>query len=158
MKKWFTLVEVTIVVLIMWIILSITIFFGADYMKSLQLRTQKELLLNTINYTLSYVKSTNYYHWGRFSFIDITLFATWASVTLDSWTWFWESATLVDSVLTFSWTTSETIRLFPYVRACTDTANDQDVVSYEMESTKSDEKFCFDRDMRLCKLFVVACP
>lgn len=60
-KKWFTLVEVVIVIIIMAIILSMTVLLWADYLKDLQVRAEKENLLNTINYTLSYVKSTNYY-------------------------------------------------------------------------------------------------
>lgn len=134
-----------------------TVLLWADYLKDLQLRTEKESLLNTINYTLSYVKSTNYYQGDRFAYIDVELSSTWVAVTLDSWTWFGNQLALMRSTLILSGT-SDTIRLSPYVRACEDVVNAEDVVSFSLQSNVNDNEFCFDRDMRLCKLFVVSCP
>lgn len=155
-KKWFTLVEVVVVVTIMWIVLSMTVLFGADYLKDLQLRTEKEALLNKINYTLSYVKSTNYYEWEQFAYIDVLLFSSWTTTLLDSWGLFGENIELVRSTLILSGT-SDTIRIIPYSRSCLDVENGQDIISFDIQSSQSDDEFCFERDMRLCKVFVVAC-
>ncbi len=156
MKKWFTLVEVVVVVTIMWIILSMTVFFWADYLKDLQLRTEKEALLNKINYTLSYVKSSNYYQGEQFSYIDILLFGSWATTLLDGGGAFWEDVELVRSDLVLSGT-SDTIRVTPYSRSCLDVVNWQDMVWFDIQSSQTDDEFCFERDMRLCKVFVVSC-
>lgn len=141
----------------MAILLSMTIFLGADYLNNIQLRTEKESFLNVINYTLSYVKSTNYYAWERYEYIDVQLNSTWVDLTLDSGSWFKDQLELTRSTMVFSGT-SDSVRLFPYERECIDLVNWEDMISFSMESSLSDDIFCFERDMRLCKIFVVSCP
>ena len=156
-KKWFTLVEVVVVVMIMAIILSMTVFFSIKYLKDIQLRTEKEALLNTINYALSYVKSTNYYLWDRFSYIEVKLLSTGVTLSLDDQSLFSEYLDLQYATISLTgW--NNIIHLFPYARACEDFISKQDIVSFALESNSNQDKFCFDRDMRLCKLFVVWCP
>lgn len=154
-KKWYTLVEVLIVIIIMTIILSMTVVFGAKYLKGLQLRTEKEAVLNAINYTLSYVKSTNYYRWEKFIYFDVSIWTTGISVQTDTWSWFSQEVTLVRSTLSGE---SDTIRLYPYVRACEDITHGSDMVLFSLTSTTNTDSFCFERDMSLCKIFVVTCP
>ena len=134
-----------------------TVMFGADYLRDLQLRTEKESVLNSINYALTYVKSSNYYEWNRFTYFDVVLGTTGIVVETDAWSGFWQDITLLRSTINLSWS-SDTIRLSPYKRACEDVVNQQDVVSFSLQSNFVEDSFCFDRDMRLCKLFVVSCP
>lgn len=134
-----------------------TIFLGADYLNNIQLRTEKESFLNIINYTLSYAKSTNYYAWERYEYIDLELNSTWVSVTLDSGWLFKDQLELTRSTIVLSGT-SDAVRIFPYERECEDLVNAQNIIYFSMESNSNDDMFCFERDMRLCKIFVVTCP
>ncbi len=134
-----------------------TVLFGADYLKNLQLRTEKESVLNSINYALAYVKSSNYYAWERFTYFDVVLATTGIVVQTDAGSWFWQDINLFRSTIILSGS-SNTIRLSPYQRACEDVVNQEEVVSFFLQSNLAEDSFCFDWDMRLCKIFVVACP
>lgn len=145
----------------MGIVLSMTVLFWSNYLKELQLRKEKEELINTINYATSYAKSTNYYHWERFSNLTIALSSTGVAIYLDTLTWTWFTAfTLSRSEISFLNTPASTqVTVLPYQRACVDATNGSGFVSFQLTSTAArDNAFCFDRDMELCKLFIVSCP
>lgn len=159
-KKWYTLIEVVMVMVIVWLILSMTVFFWSEYLKELQLRKEKEEIINTITYATSYVKSSNYYNGEKFTHLIIDIATGGISVNLDSssWTWF-SSYTLSRSEITFlTLPASNQIRLTPYQRECEDTINNTWDIAFQLASTVNDQEFCFSRNMALCKLFIVSCP
>lgn len=158
--RWFTLVEVVIVMVIVWLILSMTIVFGSQYLKELQLRKEKEELINVVTYASSYVKSSNYYQWQKFSNMIVVISTWWIDITLDSLTWTWFSSySLLRSEITFlNLPASNQIRLTPYQRACVDVINNTGDVTFQLSSTVNDQEFCFSRNMALCKLFITPCP
>lgn len=155
--SWFTLIEVLVVIVIMSILLSMTIFFGGSYIKDLQLRSEKESVVNLINYSLSYAKSTNYFEGTKFTSMDILLSTWWVTVTLDGGSTFWE-VELVRSTLALSWTNG-TISITPYQRWCVYVDDpENELVSFTINSTVDTNQFCFEWDMNLCKLFLTICP
>ncbi len=159
-KNWFTLIEVVMVMVIVWLILSMTIFFWSEYLKELQLRKEKEEVINIINYAMSYVKSSNYFEWEKFTNLIIDIWTWSIDVHLDSSTWTWFSSySLLRSEITFlNLPASNQIRLTPYQRACVDVINNTGDVTFQLSSTVNDQEFCFSRNMALCKLFITPCP
>lgn len=160
-KNWFTLVEVLMVMIIVWLILSMTVFFWSQYLKELQLRKEKEEVMNIINYAMSYVKSSNYYQWEKFTHLIVDIWTWTIDVHLDSstWTWFSSYSLLRSEITSFNPPTSNQIRLTPYQRECEDAINNSTGdITFQLSSTVNDQSFCFSRNMPLCKLFIIPCP
>jgi hypothetical protein len=136
-----------------------TIFFWWQYLKELQLRKEKEEVMNIINYAMSYVKSSNYYDGQKFDHLIVDIWTWTINVHLNSSTWTWFSSySLLRSEISFLNTpASNQIRLTPYQRECEDAVNNTDDITFQLLSTVNDQAFCFSRNMALCKLFITPC-
>lgn len=60
-KKALTLVEVLIVVLIMGILLSMTLGLGTSYVKTMQVKKDKELMVGHVTTMVGTARTSNYY-------------------------------------------------------------------------------------------------
>lgn len=159
-QKWYTLIEVVMVMVIVWLILSMTVFFWSEYLQELQLRKEKEEVINIITYATSYVKSSNYYGWEKFSHLIVDIGTGDIRISLDTttWTWFSSYTLLRSEIWFFDTPASNQVRLTPYQRACEDTINNTGDITFQLSSTVNDQEFCFSRNMALCKLFIISCP
>jgi prepilin-type N-terminal cleavage/methylation domain-containing protein len=159
-NKGYTLIEVVMVMIIVWLILSMTVFFWSEYLKELQLRKEKEEVINIINYATSYVKSSNYYNGEKFSHLIVDIATGGITISLDSstWTWFSSYDLLRSEISFFTLPASNQVRLTPYQRECEDTVNSTGDITFQLLSTVNDQEFCFSRNMALCKLFIISCP
>lgn len=156
-KKWFTLVETVIVVAILAILLSGTVFLWYNYMLGLQIKHEKERFLSWVEYTLGVVRTTNYYGGAKYTYLDLQMSVDGMDWSFDTGSGF-ENIQLKKSQLAFSWLWP-TIRLTPYARPCTylDDINATGF-TFTLNSNINDDMYCFDRDLSVCKLFLVTCP
>lgn len=156
-KKWFTLIETVIVITILAILLSATVFLWYGYMKWLQVKREKEEFLSRVEYTLGFVRTSNYYLSNKYTYLDLQMSVDNMQGIFNSGTGF-ETIQLEKSQLAFSGL-DPAIRLVPYARECTylDDSNATGF-SFSLDSTINSDTYCFNRDLSVCKLFLVTCP
>lgn len=155
-KNALTLVEVLIVVLIMGILLSMTMGLGTQYVKTMQVKKDKELMVGHVTDIVGIARTSNYYKGTKYSYVDI-------GFTSGSITSVLSTADEIDTVvisksrLVFSWS-NFTVRLVPYQMGCT-LLEDPTATGYqyEFQSMINTDEYCFLRNLTVCKLQQVTC-
>ena len=71
-KKWFTLVEILIVVILIGIILSMVFSLGFDYVTKMRVRTHKESFISNYNIVQADNRSSNYIKWEKYTDLRIS--------------------------------------------------------------------------------------
>lgn len=156
--RGFSLVEVVIVMIILWLILSSTVFMGSEYLQTVQTKKDKEWLTSFVQYALSYTKSTNYFNREEFSFMDIYLLPTgaYSLVVSDVSTGVFDTLDLQHTVLSFTGD-NPIIRLTPYARDCELFWSEDTSLPFTLISEINSDRYCFERDFTVCKLLYQTC-
>jgi len=173
MKKAFTLIETLIVVIIAWILLSITFNLGWDYINFLRYKQDRENMVNLIDKTIIRTRSTNYYDGVKYSYLDLLFredgidisYGTWTPTT-DACGWW----TLIDTYdfqdMLFSWLTDTTVRIEPFVIECSsrfrtwaqqNQCHAATWLNLTTISTISDDETCYEFSYEVCKFLLVNC-
>lgn len=168
MKKahWFTLIETVIVVIIVWILLSITFSLSFDYVRTMEVKTDKEQMANVISDGFAIARTSNYYTLTRYETLNILL-NRGGAVSEAQWWDFGVSPTidifaLQNSELTFwTWVTSLSLDVTPYQIWCSAfvdwVASTSGFVTFALESTINDDRYCYRIDEDVCKLNQIQC-
>lgn len=153
-KWWLTIVEVIIVVLIMWILLWITIGLWNSYVRTMQVKKDKEQFESMIENFLAIARTSNYHRGERYTTLTVQM-DTWSVVwTLDSWTTV-DSLSLASSQLILSWG-SFSVDLTPYQLWCQNGVLTW--TEFQLDWIINNDEYCFLRDFRVCKLQLQVCP
>lgn len=172
--RGYTLAETIMVVLIVGIVLSMIVFMSTNYLKELQVRSEKEEIIDWISYVTSFVKSSNYFQGNPYDYLRVTVNSDYLRIHTLKLSWddlllperlFFED--VFDKIrLEFaSWVQEAHVLLTPYERACyiydgeslATVDEDEPVLSFTGVGIWSEHAFCAERDMQLCKLRIVPC-
>ncbi len=159
--KWFTLVEMLIVVIVVGIIMSMTMNMWRQYFNDLEYRQDKESFVWLMDEFLTIARTSSYNMWQRFEALDISFTGTslsW-SVTdsiLDAFGAWREidTYTLQKSMLVFPSDPLQ-VRLYPYAIWC-------DIIQggtwFTLVWTITDDITCFEIFSDVCKIKQITCP
>jgi Tfp pilus assembly protein PilE len=159
--KWFTLVEMLIVISIVAAILWATMNLWWQYFQELQYRQDKESFIGLVDEFLSMARTSSYYANQRFEVLDISL-DTWSIIgyvwesTLDAFgtgrmidTYALQEASLEFPDLPLQ------VRLYPYTIWC-------DIIQwgtgFTMVADSTDDITCFEIFSDVCKIKQTTCP
>lgn len=169
MKKFFTLIEMLIVVIIVWILAMISLRLWWNYISKIQFKSDKEELLLNYNKTLSQSLSSNNISWQKYNLIWIELVDTSDRFDLYyfSWTDIWK---IKSNRLNYSnfknfklnWVSISTWYLFfeSYKIWCKFQNNsivDSWSLYFEIYSQSLNYSYCFDLFLNNCKLIEKKC-
>ena len=132
MKKGFTLIEIVIVIVIAWILLSMTFNLWWDYIDFLRYKQDREAFVNMIDKTILRTRATNYYDGLKYDYLDVFITDTWIEITLGTWDTL-DAASCGNGVevdrydfveTSLSWHTDTTVRIVPFNIECDTWVND----------------------------------
>jgi len=152
-KKWFTLIEIVIVIVIIWIILLITLSLWRDYVNTMSVKTDKQTFISAYNETMAIARTSNYFDWVEYSDITLTLWTTWLTSVTNNWNDIAEH-TLEKSTLSIDWWWAS-ITIEPYSIWCTISVGTW--VDFTLISTINVDEYCYSISESTCKLIQVAC-
>lgn len=162
-KKWFTLIEIIIVVVMIWIMLSWVVVLGRWYLKTMEVKTEKQAFMAQYNELATIARTSNYVDGFRYESVDISITQWWIlwEATLE-WGWTYE---IIDfdfnnAELVFTWSDTAwriDITILPYAIGCnqvivTSTASLVSSVDLQLVSSINSDEYCFEVDERTCKL------
>lgn len=171
-KKWFTLIEMLIVLLIIGILLAIGFSLNWNSVDQLRTKSSVEELSSFFDTKFLQIQASNYENWQAYSGIDITL-SWWATyipyVYHLSWedinsNFYWENFTIVQITWTdaANWDKqywSVTIQYKPFTPTCELIGNEIHLDKvYFSAKPRSLKEACFELDKDYCKLRVIRCP
>ncbi len=166
-KKWFTLLETIIVVIIVGILLTITLWIGSIYLRTVKYRYEKEQFIGEMDKIIASVRTSNYRSWETYDYLSLQLTSNGLQAYLETGLTAVETLTITESTLVISGG-STTIRLFPYNIACAEWTNysevngviyveDPIVITFTGDATYTSQETCYQLDLRLCKLQQIPC-
>jgi type II secretory pathway pseudopilin PulG len=178
-KQAFTLVEIIIVIIIVWIMLSMTFSLWFSYVTKMRVKTDKEWLLSTYNVIQASARSSNYYQWEKYQSV-LTTFTAWSGesiqhsiieldstiVPVRSFSSQHGSITLVETtesgdpvVVTTAVVPTSVVTTTPYKIWCMIGWSDEITTLWiTYTSAINDDEYCFEIDAWSCKLKQVECP
>lgn len=171
-KKWFTLIEMLIVLLIIGILLAIGFSLNWNSVDQLRTKSSVEELSSFFDTKFLQIQASNYENWQAYLGIDITL-SWWATyipyVYHLSWedvssNFYWETFTIMQITWTdaANWDQqywSVTIQYVPFTPACKLIWNEilLDKVFFSARP-RGLKVACFELDKDYCKLRAIRCP
>lgn len=166
LKKWFTLVEMIVVIIIMALLLSIMLLLWFNYIKRMQLRNDKEQLISTYFWLVSQSMSSNYFYWNKFNQIGLSL-NNWGSelnvlsLSGDSFTkniWFSKLSYSSLSWFQLWWNhydewliILESYEIWCWFKSWIDYFTWWDL-RFDLNSNNSKDKYCFEISLNSCKI------
>ena len=172
-KKWFTLIEMLIVILIIGIMLAIGFSLNWNSVDQLRAKSSIEEISSFFDTKFLQTQASNYENWLSYSWIDITLSVGATSIPyvyhLSWWdsesTFYWENFTIT----AITWSTSDdwdqtleniTVQYIPFSPNCTFNWWDGTEIIKVFFSAKprSLKEACFELDKNYCKLKAIRCP
>ena len=165
-SSWFTLVETVIVVAIVGILLLATFSLSFSYVNTMRVKTDKEQLITAIADGMAIARTSNYYTTTRYATLAILLTQSWVDYEVVGGDFASpqniDSFDLQHSVLNlWTWVTTLWVDIVPYSIWC-DASLDGVVswswlVYFSLQSTISDEEYCYAIDQNVCKVNQVWC-
>ncbi len=163
-KKWFTLLEIIIVISIIVIIMTITMKFSGSRIKELEAQTGKDDFKNNYEQLLLSNMSSNYNGEERYTalYIKIETWSHWFDYRLEqeSWdmklfTWFSDSKQIIKEIKINNQTSNIVdIKLLPYTIGCK--INDQEGIT-KIKTEIRNKIYCFKITTNICKLEYIPC-
>lgn len=161
--RWFTLVEVLIVIIIVWIMLGSTVFLWFAYLKTMQVRNEKQSITSMYNEFSAVARTSNYHGWVRYDLMNMTI-QEWvisADIDLSSgtsediWSFSLEDLSFVFSGSDSWWTID--ISITPYKIGCSqiwvsDLGMAVTGVDLQVVSSINNDVYCFTISEDTCKL------
>ena len=167
-RKWFTLIEMLIVILIIGIMLAIGFSLNWNSIDQLRAKSSVEELSSFFDTKFLQIQASNYENWVAYSGIDITL--SWWATSIGytyhlSWwdvngNFYWETFTIME----ISWDNqilgNVMIKYIPFNPGCTFVGWDGTEIHKVHFSAKPRglKKACFELDKNYCKLRAIRCP
>lgn len=160
MKKWFTMIEVIIVMVIMSIIMWLTLYMWRGYLQDVQYRQDRDILIWSLDELITLARTSTYYNWYNYDNLDIVIGTggyTWY-ISTGEWAMFGEGIAIDRYLLNRSsiilpdgrfW-----VRLTPYALSC---SLQEGTTWFELQSSSSDLSACFEIDVDVCKFKQVSC-
>jgi prepilin-type N-terminal cleavage/methylation domain-containing protein len=168
LKRAFTLLEIMIVIVIIWILMWATMRFGWDRIGFLNNKNIKEQFISNYDTLYSNNMTTNYYMWNLYTDLEIA-FILW-------YTWFdyiykWYGAdnifsgtTRVDGGIyeiiniSIDWEEMEdvTISLVPYILGCNINWWQNQLAEIEIFVNNA-KNYCFEINSDNCRMYSVSC-
>lgn len=165
-KKAFTLLEIVIVIVIIWILMSATMKFGGDRIWFLNNKNIKEQFLDSYSLLQSNNTMTNYYLWKIYKNLDINFdiwsdkFAYKYNLYDSSFTWqtYVDGGSYQINKLNVDWknVSNLNISMTPYVLWCT--IQDQNSAEAELGILVNNSKqYCFKINSDICRIVSISC-
>lgn len=151
--KWFTLLEIVIVIIIVWILLLVTLNLGFNYVKTTQVKTDKELFVGWYNKVMAIARTSNFYWGEEYESINVWFTMWWISAVTDVFETI-GTYDLTKSMLEFSWALPA-ITVEPYSIWCSISVGTG--VDFTLVSTINNDEYCFSISDSTCKLLQVQC-
>lgn len=151
--KGFTMVEIVVVIIIISILLLITLNLWWDYVRTMEVKTDKESLTGTYNNITTTARTSNFFKWVKYESVDIWFAAWWITSLNDNGEVFWITE-LTKSILVFSWV-APTITMEPYSIWCSISVGTG--VDFSLVSTINDDEYCFSISDSTCKMLQISC-
>lgn len=169
-KKWFTLIEIMIVMVIIWVLMTMVFRFGGSRLQQLQVQTSKETILwfredvVNNNRTSSYIGSESY----------DTVSVSFSEGTSQIDAVYSDNDTVIyqESSTTFQWMwrklrsddgqslSTLTLRYIPYELGCAITTQ-TDSYSWavlEFVAAANPHRYCFAIQYQTCSMQEIVCP
>ena len=167
-RKWFTLIEMLIVILIIGIMLGIGFLLNWNSVDQLRTKSSIEELSSFFDTKFLQIQASNYENWVAYTGIDITL--SWWAASIGyvyhmswwdvSWTFYWETFTIMD----ISWDNqvlgNVTIQYTPFNPGCKFIGWNWPEINkvYFTAKPRALKQACFELDKEYCKLKAIRCP
>jgi len=164
----FTLIEVIIVVIIITILLWSTLFVWFAYVKTMQVKNQKQAFISLYDQFAANARTSNYIGTSRYNEITITIDEwgiSWTAELEDETVISLDSYIFPDLIAVFSWSDSLgtiDIDIEPYAIWCNDILVSsvwvsQSSVDIQLVSSINDDVYCLEIDGRTCKISQTRC-
>jgi len=165
-KKAFTLLEIIIVIVIIWILMSATMKFGGDRIWFLNNKNIKEQFLDNYSLLQSNNTMTNYYVWKIYQDLDIN-FSIWMSdfsYQYNSYDSLYTGQTYVDwgsykiQSLKVNWDSVSNINvsMTPYILGCSIQGGSNSFAEINILVNNAKE-YCFRINSDICRMISVSC-
>ena len=167
-RKWFTLIEMLIVILIIGIMLAIGFSLNWNSVDQLRAKSSIEEISSFFDTKFLQIQASNYENWVAYTGIDITL--SWWATSIGyvyhmswwdvSWTFYWETFTIMD----ISWDNqvlgNVTIQYTPFNPGCKFIGWNWPEINkvYFTAKPRALKQACFELDKEYCKLKAIRCP
>ena len=167
-RKWFTLIEMLIVILIIGIMLGIGFLLNWNSVDQLRTKSSIEELSSFFDTKFLQIQASNYENWVAYSGIDITL--SWWATSIDyvyhlNWwdvseKFYWETFTIMKITWDNQHLDKVTIQYVPFNPGCTFIWWDGTVINklYFSVKPRGLKNACFEMDKNYCKLRAIRCP
>lgn len=171
-KKWFTLIELLIVIVIIGILLALTLWISGKRIQILKNKSVQEQFTYTYNSLFSRNLLTSYYNGQTYSQMTIHLTSGENKISYCYLKTDWEEICDIDNIqwgkylikeLSFSWIftpfLSGDIIFKPYVLWCTllnNLGNTWEILNIKM-TINDDQDYCAKINSNLCKLEKIDC-
>ena len=167
-RKWFTLIEMLIVILIIGIMLAIGFSLNWNSIDQLRAKSSIEEISSFFDTKFLQIQASNYENWVAYSGIDITL--SWWATSIGytyhlSWwdvngNFYWETFTIMGISWDNQVLNNVTIQYVPFNPGCTFVWGDWTEIHkvYFSAKPRSLKKACFELDKNYCKLRAIRCP
>ena len=168
-RKWFTLIEMLIVILIIGIMLGIGFLLNWNSVDQLRTKSSVEELSSFFDTKFLQIQASNYENWVAYSGIDITL--SWWAISIDyvyhlSWwdvsgKFYWETFTIMEITWDNQHLDKVTIQYVPFNPGCKFIWwNEGPEINklYFSAKPRGLKNACFEMDKNYCKLRAVRCP
>ena len=172
-RKWFTLIEILIVIIIIWIMLAIGFSLNWNSVDQLRAKSSIEEISSFFDTKFLQTQASNYENWVAYTWIDITLSLNATSIPYVyhlSWNnsegnFYWENFTITS----ISWATevdwgktleTVTIQYVPFSPGCEFIWGDGTEMTkiYFSAKPRGLKEACFELDKNYCKLKAIRCP
>lgn len=167
-KRAFTLVELLIVIVIVWIFFSLLFSAFWSYLKTIHFKNNKELFLINFDSISSHSMSSSYYNWKKFDKLNLVIWDQKSFFTKKALSWsneifLWKENLDVSvfSWFTYSWNSSidfntwniffESYKLGCYLSWSSNRFTTWNVY-FDLKSTIWAWKYCFKLNLESCRL------
>lgn len=167
-KKAFTLIEIMMVIVIIWILMAATMRFGGDRIGFLNDKNVKEQFVSTYDTLYSNNMMTSYHLWDPYTNLDID-FVLWRAGFDYLYRWYGSANIFSDTTkvdggeykivnLTVDWKDVDSINvsLEPYILGCKINWSDISIVKIDLLVNQS-KNYCFKINSDSCRISSISC-
>lgn len=161
--KAFTLIEMIIVLIIMWILLMMGIWLSGSQVQKIQNKTVKESILSEWQSRYSRNLGSSSFAWEHYDTMNVEI-ESWSNQIKFSYSWeniTWSEIIFTDrfEIISVSWyESSVTIKYNPYKISCSwwDWEEEEEKLQFKARVNNSQD-YCFEINSKNCRLMEVKC-